>query len=993
MCIVILFPGKTNGEDALEVIGYSPSRRIPLADIGQVISEAQLSFDRFGRVTLVDDGMYCVLNDSTWINLIGRNQAPLMNTVLGSDGEAYYGGRGSFGWIKPGDDGLMRTTALGAGIDGATGASFYQLLAHPEGVFFGAWDCVVFYRFNDKSNHRFDVGRIMALFSIGERVFVTSEEKGICELRLDGFGVNEVFPSRIIQTDFTNAAKLDDKRILLSDWNGDLWEFDGHEMKKWPGQSRYGISGRISCMTSLYGGGVAIAIIGKGIYIIDANGKLSMSDCIQVERMANREAGVLWVMTEDELVKVSYGSRYTTLGRQFGLGLEWPIIRQWQGKLYVVSSGGLYEISAGVGVRQGCLEPVPLDLAGIVIYVDTTKDHLILSCSDGIYAMDRDGGIEQIMEVDEPLRVFSFGDHRFWAVGQEVVVAMEWSMDGWEEIAPKVEGLDYAPAGIVCGNSLWMEMGTLGVARITLRNGVLERQVFHDRDSDIGSWWHLGTAGNLVVATESDVKRRYFNEALNEWVEAPEFDDLLERSGHWILRLKQAQDGTLWASHLNGLVKFTPSAEGYSIDSLSYQYLDERFPDIQIVDNSEAWISGRRKLIHIEDDRSGMPMSELEPVLVSMFDLAHNSELLPMDRAGMERTLEIPFENNNLSFRFFAGGYAWNRPPIYEFRLNEDDKWSSLETGSVLSFHGLHDGDYQLQVRFANGLGPEGFYESISFSVLPPWHRSKIAFITYLLLLLGLIYLCIRWSNKVVHHRNQVLECTVKERTSQLEAAIEQRNEEAKNAATLAERNRMAGEIHDSLQQGLSGAMLQLESTLKLENLEEQIRSRLGVVRNMVSYTRQEVQHLVWDMESPLLEGTELSEALKRLASYIENQIGTIEVSVEGKVLPMSQSTKHNLLRIAQEASTNAVKHAEANRISLRLHYKKDMVVLSIEDDGVGFDPEVLMADKTGHFGLRGLRSRARKLSAEFKLDSEPGHGTKIRISVPMRKEASDSQI
>ena len=90
----------------------------------------------------------------------------------------------------------------------------------------------------------------------------------------------------------------------------------------------------------------------------------------------------------------------------------------------------------------------------------------------------------------------------------------------------------------------------------------------------------------------------------------------------------------------------------------------------------------------------------------------------------------------------------------------------------------------------------------------------------------------------------------------------------------------------------------------------------------------------------------------------------------------------HHLLRIAQEASTNAVRHAKATQITLELDYGPDSVVLTIADDGTGFSPDDTL-NLSGHFGLRGIRARATKLGGQFTIQSAPDAGTTIRVEVP----------
>jgi signal transduction histidine kinase len=209
---------------------------------------------------------------------------------------------------------------------------------------------------------------------------------------------------------------------------------------------------------------------------------------------------------------------------------------------------------------------------------------------------------------------------------------------------------------------------------------------------------------------------------------------------------------------------------------------------------------------------------------------------------------------------------------------------------------------------------------------------------------------------------------------------MERLNEETRVAATFAERNRLAGEIHDSLQQGLSGAILQLDATINLPQIHSVVRDRLGIVRNMISFTRHEVQNAVWDKESPLLGDSELGDALHRLTAFINTDSSCVQVEVNGEPRALPTETKHHLMRIAQEATTNAVRHAKASKIVISLSYQPKELVMQIGDDGVGFDQNTVMNIDQGHFGLRGLRSRAKRLNAELEISSGTGTGTKIAV-------------
>ena len=225
----------------------------------------------------------------------------------------------------------------------------------------------------------------------------------------------------------------------------------------------------------------------------------------------------------------------------------------------------------------------------------------------------------------------------------------------------------------------------------------------------------------------------------------------------------------------------------------------------------------------------------------------------------------------------------------------------------------------------------------------------------------------------------------VASRTAELRTAMEKLQRETQTAATLAERDRLAGEIHDSLEQGFSGLILQLDTTAKLGACPPEVRTGLGLARNMVAFSRNEVRHAVWDLQSPVLENSDLGTALKKIVEQLAPETPHSTISVEGEARPLGSAVEHHLLRIAQEAIANGVKHAAAQNLDLVLSYSATEVSLSIRDDGCGFVPGDVLTGGLGHFGLRSLRGRASKIQGTLAITSEPGRGTTVavRVAVP----------
>jgi signal transduction histidine kinase len=207
----------------------------------------------------------------------------------------------------------------------------------------------------------------------------------------------------------------------------------------------------------------------------------------------------------------------------------------------------------------------------------------------------------------------------------------------------------------------------------------------------------------------------------------------------------------------------------------------------------------------------------------------------------------------------------------------------------------------------------------------------------------------------------------------------------AKFALVLAERNRLAREFHDTLEAGFVGITLQLDvAAAKVRTAPDLALHHLAVARNMVTHSLAEARRSVWDLRAHALEQGDLASALARAARDVKGDgVVDSEVRVVGTPKRLPAVTETNLLRIGQEAITNAIKHARPSRLLVELSFAADHVRLRVEDDGCGFEPPD-GASANGTFGLLGMRERANKLGATLTLKSEPGAGTEISVILPL---------
>jgi len=171
----------------------------------------------------------------------------------------------------------------------------------------------------------------------------------------------------------------------------------------------------------------------------------------------------------------------------------------------------------------------------------------------------------------------------------------------------------------------------------------------------------------------------------------------------------------------------------------------------------------------------------------------------------------------------------------------------------------------------------------------------------------------------------------------------------------------------------------------KLGDDSKGARHYLEMARNMVRFSRAEVRHSLWNLESDLLAKGDLGAALTEIARQMSAS-DRVRVSIEvvGAPIQLPPATEHHLLRICQEALNNALKHAQARTIQITLNYSAQSVQLTVADDGCGFAPDLVLTGTGTHLGLRNLRTRARKIKGRLEVNSQPSKGTVIEVRVPV---------
>ena len=394
--------------------------------------------------------------------------------------------------------------------------------------------------------------------------------------------------------------------------------------------------------------------------------------------------------------------------------------------------------------------------------------------------------------------------------------------------------------------------------------------------------------------------------------------------------------------------------------------LADGLPNDEVVagESSMGWLTGNGELWF--PTRGGAAIVDTEhlpsntvapPVVVQRFLVDDISE--PLGSA----LLKIPFGHARFTMEYAGLSFTAPSEVRYRFQLEGFDKdWTEAGNRRSATYTNLTPGSYLFRVQAMNN---DGVWSrtgaELRFRIIPPVYRRWWFIVLVLLVLLALLagmYLL---------------------RLRRLQREFD---------AVLAERNRMAREIHDTLTQDFVGASLQLDlitshlSRGKVELAIDQVKR----TRQLVSEGLDEARRSIWELRANNSQDS-LPTRLTRIVQRDTFAPIAPKLHLGGAYRPVDPRIERELLRIAQEALTNVLHHAHAAETAVELHYSSDMLMLTIEDKGAGFVVDEA-AGKAGHYGLLGMKERAATIDGTLEIASGPGQGTRVTLRVPIEQSA-----
>jgi signal transduction histidine kinase/ligand-binding sensor domain-containing protein len=719
--------------------------------------------------------------------------------------------------------------------------------------------------------------------------------------------------------------------------------------------------------------------------------------------------GNIWAGTDDGLARMEDG-RFVNGPLASSRDREWVrcIFEDSEGNLWVGMNGGLNRLRNDLFSMYGTSEGMPSDepttvyqdhrgrvwvgfhdsglvqLAdGKAVHTYTQKDGLpsneifsiredrngdLLIAARGGPSRMHDGHFENL-KLDYPLNrrvVFDFlegRDDRLWVASPGGVT----ELDGARSRAVIPGGsLLNNDVVILCetrDGSLWAGTYGVGLWRLqhdgTLRlfttaDGLSSNQIRWVVEGTDGTLW-IGTFGGGLDALRNG---QFFRVTVR--------DGLLSDN---VSHVEDDQRGSLWLSTTRGVSRIAKQdiwdflgGKSKKVQPVNYGVADG-LRSAQCAPGYPTSSGGTRS----SDGRLWFPTSQglavLDPrdrpaaaaaPVVHLLEVAVDGKPISLtDRAT------FPQGNGRMQFRYTGIYLSAPERVRYSYRLEGlDREWISSIARRVTNYNSLPHGHYRFTVRASVPNGPPG-EASIAFEMLPHFYETA-----------WFRYLCVALAATAIWGLYNLRLRQIRERFS----------------LVLEERGRLAREIHDTLAQGFVGISSQLDAVaLTLNGQVDTARKHLELARKMVRHSLTEARRSVMDLRASALEDHDLPAALSEAAhQWTAGSPVDVFVDVQGENRALPEETEQHLLRIAQEAVTNAVKHAHASEVRIHLKMAGRKLSLRVADNGQGFEQDEAFSEVGGHFGLLGMRERAERLGGELRLHSERGQGTEVAVTVPL---------
>ena len=695
-------------------------------------------------------------------------------------------------------------------------------------------------------------------------------------------------------------------------------------------------------IATLTGGIVFITKSGRLIKIFNSKNGLNTNEVYNLYKDAEDQ---LWILLSDGVQKLDLNTFILNYGEVHGLEgiIEIEEVVEVKGTIWVISESEVYKSTVLDTERTIAFvqlqNPFGIPIIGLFSY----KEKIYVYGSMGIYELWENGVGEQVYNKAVTSHALNLEENKLLLTGKNTLL----TFDGSSITEQKVNLDGNVIYSAFFEDELFVILSNSKNIYKVKSDSLVEVNIQKD-DSKIINYNDMGIIDNeLYIGTDGlgiNNGLFVFNKNTKEFKKNIRFGEDTPLNKKQVFKFEQCENGDVWFSADIKIIKAAKKEQEWELISIPFKKVSDFEAYSFECTKGGVWVGGIKSLTFIKNDTK-IDSTKFKTNITGVF--VERDSLIYGGYGEPKEAFNLPFKNNELRFSYAAASFIDAKKNTYSVKLEGfENTWSNWSLESQKDYTNIPEGTYTFKVRSRNMYNYEGTPDEFVFTVLPPWYRTLWAYLAYVLMICGGIYLI--YKIRI----NQLL------RVQQV-------------------RNRIADDLHDDL----SGTLIGISNFAKAisRNPDKEFQQRfIELIEKSADEAKEKISDIVWTINPQHDQWTNFLTKCRRHASDIFaaqeiEYLLEMDDSITGEP---TMEVRKNLWLVFKEILTNIIKHSNADYVLVRFTFDRNTLTIFIKDNGTGFDMDTI---EKGN-GIKNIRNRVSTIGGKLKLVSKSGEGTAWKI-------------